>query len=143
MPKYLRSILLLVAVGLPVPGQAQRPITSEDYYTFKSVGDPALSPDGSQVVYSVTRVERQLNRRMTTIWLVPGDASSPPRQLTASDVSSSAPKWSPDGKSLAFISSRPVAGDPASTRSQLYLLRLDGGEPRRVTSFSNGVNGCD
>ena len=138
----LRTLTFLLAAAGPLAAQA-RPVTSDDYFSFKSIGDPALSPDGKQVVYTVTRVERAQNRRMTSIWLVPADAGAPPRQLTLNAVSSSAPRWSPDGKAIAFLSSRPAPGDSASARSQLYLLRTDGGEPRRVTSLPNGVNGCE
>ena len=141
--RSLRALALLLVAAGPLAGQARRPVTSEDYFTFKSVGDPALSPDGTQLLYTVTRVERAQNRRFTAIWLVPVDAGAPARQLTGNAVSSSGPRWSPDGKSVAFTSSRPTPGDDASSRSQLYLLRLDGGEPRRVTGLPNGVSGCE
>jgi dipeptidyl aminopeptidase/acylaminoacyl peptidase len=141
--RLLRALALLLVAAGPLAGQARRPVTSEDYFSFKSVGDPALSPDGTQLLYTVTRVDRAPNRRFTAIWLVPVDAGAPARQLTGNAVSSSAPRWSPDGKAVAFTSSRPTAGDDASSRSQLYLLRLDGGEPRRVTSLPNGVSGCE
>jgi dipeptidyl aminopeptidase/acylaminoacyl peptidase len=139
----LRSLAFLLAATAPLAAQSTRPVASDDYFSFKSVGDPALSPDGKQVVYTVTRVERAQNRRMTSIWLVPVDAGAPPRQLTVSTVSSSAPRWSPDGKAIGFLSSRPTPGDSVSARSQLYLLRTDGGEPHRVTSLPNGVSGCE
>ncbi len=141
--RLLRALALLLVAAGPLAGQARRPVTSEDYFSFKSVGDPALSPDGTQLLYTVTRVEPAQNRRFTAIWLVPVDAGVPARQLTGNGVSSSAPRWSPDGKSVAFTSSRPTPGDDASSRSQLYLLRLDGGEPRRVTGLPNGVSGCE
>ena len=125
--QLLRSLTLLLALASPLAAQAGRPVTSDDYFSLKSVGDPALSPDGRQVVYTVTRIERAQNRRMTALWLVSTDAGAAPRQLTVSGVSSSAPRWSPDGKAIAFLSSRPTPGDSASARPQLYLLRTDGG----------------
>lgn len=145
-PGRLATCLVLLSAAFPVPqagAQSPRPVTSDDYFSFKFVADPQLSPDRKQVLFTVTGVDRAANRRMTAIWLAPTDsASGAPRQLTAASVSSSSPSWTPDGKSIAFLSSRPVPGDSASARSQLYLLRLDGGEPRRVTSVPNGVSGC-
>jgi dipeptidyl aminopeptidase/acylaminoacyl peptidase len=140
---FLRTLTFLLTAAAPLAAQPPRPVASDDYFSFKSVGDPALSPDGKQIVYTVTRVERAQNRRMTSIWLVSTDAGAAARQLTLNSVSSSAPRWSPDGKAIAFLSSRPSPGDSTSARSQLYLLRTDGGEPRRVTSLPNGVSGCE
>jgi dipeptidyl aminopeptidase/acylaminoacyl peptidase len=138
-----RALLVLVLLAAPAAAQGGRPVTSDDYFTFKFVGDPQLSPDGMLVAFTVTRIDRAANRRITSIWLSPADGSSPPHQLTANNQSSSAPRWRPDGKAIAFTSTRPVAGDDASSRSQLYLLDLSGGEPRRITGLANGVGGCD
>lgn len=137
-------LLLIFAALLPaaVAAQTPRPITTDDYHALKAVGDPVFSPDGKWLAYPTTRVDRAANRRVTTISLVPSDGSTPPRPMTANSVSSSGPSWSPDGRMLAFYSVRPLPGDDASARSQLYLLSLEGGEPRRLTSLANGVSGC-
>ncbi|HEV8356262.1 MAG TPA: S9 family peptidase [Gemmatimonadales bacterium] len=146
MTRVLRAGLALGLLAAPLAARTsssqERPAASDDYFSFKFVADPALAPDGKQVVYTVTRVDRALNRRVSSIWLVPADGSAPPRQLTLGSVSSSAPLWRPDGRAIAFTSVRVVAGDSSSTRPQLYLLSLDGGEPRRLTSLPNGVGGC-
>jgi dipeptidyl aminopeptidase/acylaminoacyl peptidase len=142
MTSLVRALLTLSFVAAPLAAQTGRPVTSDDYFNFKFVGDPQLSPDGKQLVYTVSRVDRALNRRITSIWLAATDGSVAPRQLTAGNLSSSAPQWAPDGKAIAFSSVRPVAGDELSTRPQLYLLPLNGGEPRRVTGFTNGAGGC-
>jgi dipeptidyl aminopeptidase/acylaminoacyl peptidase len=136
-------LLCIFSVSHSLSAQSRRPITSEDYFSFKFVGDPALSPDGRQAAYTITRVDRAQNRRMSAIWLVPVDGGAPARQLTSGSVSSSAPRWRPDGRAIAFSSVRPVPGDSASQRSQEYLLDLGGGEPRRLTAFPTGVGGCD
>lgn len=128
----MRSLFVLL-LGL-ASVLAARPITPEDYFRFEFVGAPALSPDGTQVVFPVTKVSQPLNRRITTLWLVPTAGSAAPRLLSSEAVSSSSPQWSPDGKTIAFLSAR---GEGA--RSQIYLLALDGGEPRRLTSLPNGV----
>jgi dipeptidyl aminopeptidase/acylaminoacyl peptidase len=140
---HLLCVCFLSRMLAPLAAQTRRLIGPEDYFLFKFVGDPALSPDGRQVAYTVTRVDRAQNRRMSAVWVVPVDGGAPARQLTGSAVSSSAPRWRPDGKAIAFQSVRPVPGDSASQRSQEYLLDLGGGEPRRLTAFPTGIQGCD
>ncbi|HVF68328.1 MAG TPA: hypothetical protein VM914_11720, partial [Pyrinomonadaceae bacterium] len=89
-----------------------RRVTAEDYYAFEFLGDPRISPGGKWVAYVVTTVDQRQNRRLSQIWLAPTDGSRPPRQLTTSTQSSNSPRWSPDGRTLAFLSSRP-SNDPA------------------------------
>ncbi len=111
-----------------------RGVTPEDYLRFEFVGAPVLSPNGKSVVYPLTRIHEKLNRRITTLWLVPVDGSAAPRLLTAEGVSSTNPQWSPDGQTLAFVSSR---GEGA--RAQIWLLSMAGGEPRKLSDLKNGV----
>lgn len=111
-----------------------RGLIPEDYLRFEFVGAPALSPDGKSVVYPLTRINEKLNRRITTLWLVPVDGSAAPRLLTAEGVSSTNPQWSPDGQTLAFVSSR---GEGAL--AQIWLLSMAGGEPRKLSDLKNGV----
>src|SRR5215207_5067900 len=109
---------LLLSYAAPVAAQearGQRGITAEDYYAFEFLGDPRLSPDGRSVAYVVTTVDQRQNRRLSQIWLAATDGARPPRQLTTSPQSSSSPRWSPDGRTLAFLSTRPAPdGAPAA-----------------------------
>jgi dipeptidyl aminopeptidase/acylaminoacyl peptidase len=109
----LTLCLLLSAAGAAAPlaqlAPKQRGVTAEDYYAFEFVGDPRLSPDGQWVAYVVTTVDQKQNRRVSQIWLTAADASRAPRQFTTSPQSSTSPRWSPDGRTLAFLSSRPAA----------------------------------
>jgi Tol biopolymer transport system component len=59
----------------------RRGITAEDYFGFVFAADPRLSPDGSQVVYVSSRVDRARNRRVPSIWIVPSDGNAPPRMI--------------------------------------------------------------
>ncbi|MBI1765862.1 MAG: S9 family peptidase [Acidobacteria bacterium] len=141
--KLLLQSVCLVLTLFAAPTLAQtRGITPEDYFAFESLSDPHLSPDGKLVAYVVTKVERGQNRRNSAIWMVAADGSRAPWPFTTSPQSASSPRWSPDGRALAFISSRPSADANAQEqpRPQVYALSLDGGEARRVTNLKNGVS---
>ncbi len=104
---------------------ATRPITDDDLFAFRVIGDFQVSPDGSRVVYTLTRTDVEKDRTVSNLWLVE-TAGGEPRQLTAAYASDSAPRWSPDGARIAFISDR-------EERKELWLIAPDGGEARRVT----------
>ena len=135
---------LLVVLGcltfllsrFPFPGLSaqQRAMTIEDYLALPSVGDPQLSPDGKWVAYTVTHYSLKENRGTTRIWLA-DVASGTSRQLTAGPGSDRQPRWSPDGRTLAFVSTR-------ESGAQLWLLNMGGagGEARRVSSLADGVS---
>ena len=139
----LASVSVLIAQN-----GATRGITPEDYFAFEFASDPNISPDGKLVAYVVTKIDRAQNRRNSSIWMTATDGSRSPWQFTTSPQSSNSPRWSPDGKSIAFLSSRPDSSTPAASagapaeqpRNQVYLLSMDGGEARRVTNLKNGVS---
>ena len=132
---------LLVALGCltfpvsPFPFAAlsaqKRAITTDDYLALPAVGDPQLSPDGKWVAYTVTDYSLKDNRGTARIWLA-DVASGQTRRLTAGPGSDRQPRWSPDGRTLAFVSTR-------ESGAQLWVLPLGGGEARRVTSLPDGV----
>ena len=121
--------------------QSKRGITPEDYFSFKFISDPHLSPDGKLVAYVLTTIDQKKNRRESSIWLVAADGSAAPRRLSAENFSSNAPRWSPDGKTLAFLSARASDGSSTETpKAQIHLLSMTGGgEGLPLTRLKNAV----
>ncbi len=125
--------LVLALLALSAIAQAKRPITFEDLMKLQRISDPQVSPDGKWIAYVQTSVELEADKKATHIWLVAG-AGGEARQLTQGEGSDSRPRWSPDGQSLAFVSTR-------GGKSQVWILPLSGGEARELTSISTGADG--
>jgi len=111
---------------------ATRLITIDDYFQIRDVGQPELSPDGQWVVYTVRTKMLKEDKNETRIWMVSTHGGDP-LPMTDESVSSSHPRWSPDGKYLAFTSSR------NGGKSQVWLLNRLGGEAVRLTDILQGV----
>jgi dipeptidyl aminopeptidase/acylaminoacyl peptidase len=115
------------------PAYAQkRAFTIEDLYRFKSISDVHISPDGNSVVYVLAGTDLPRAKRVSHVWMMDIDGQHQ-RQLTSNAKGENSPAFSPDGKSLLFISSRDGAPN-------LYILPLKGGEARRLTNVSTGVS---
>jgi dipeptidyl aminopeptidase/acylaminoacyl peptidase len=109
----------------------------EDVYALTSCGDPRLSPDGRLVAYVVGRIDKDENAYRSAIWLAPVDGSEEPRQLTSGVRRDGSPRWSPDGRWLAFVSNRD--GEEDKAKAQLYVMPTNGGDPRRLTDGDESV----
>ena len=127
-----------------------RPPQPEDLYRFRIPTDPQLSPDGDFVAFTAQTVAPGRDAYRHAIWLAPADGSTPPRQVTLGIRHDTHPRFSPDGRSLGFLSDRrPVIeeepGAPADREdaTQVHLLPLDGGEARRLTDLPRGVDGFE
>ena len=113
-----------------------RGMQPDDVYRLTGAGDPRLSPDGATVAYVQSWVDEEQHEPRSAIWSVPADGSAPPRRLTFGGLRDSSPRWSPDGRWLAFTSARD--DDPA----QLFVLPVDGpGESRQLTALKGAIEG--
>jgi dipeptidyl aminopeptidase/acylaminoacyl peptidase len=119
----------------PVEAQSQRKITLDDLSRVREVSDPQLSPDGEWVAYTVSRNDSVHDRIDQDVWMTSWDGRQSVR-LTSSISSERAPRWSPDGRYLAFLSDRE---DPHEA-AQVWLLNRTGGEAERVTDFPGDVS---
>ena len=134
----MRPTLLLACITLPpslvpLPLLAQRrAITFADYIALKAVSDPQLSPDGKWVAYTVSTPSLQDNRNVARVWVVEV-ATGRSRQVTNGPGSDRQPRWSPDGKTLAFIATREGG-------AQIWLLPIAGGDARKVSSLPDGAS---
>ena len=109
----------------------KRRFQPDDIYNVRSLFDPQISPDGAQVAYTVSLMDRESDETHYCIYVAPVDGKTPARPFTSGKKDHS-PRWSPDGRHLAFISDR---GD----KSQLFVAPLGGGEARQVTKAKWGV----
>ena len=123
--------LALLLVG-PLAHADKAPFTIADHYRVVGVSDPQVGPDGARIVYVATHTDLSSAKKWSELRVVGADGTGD-RALTEGRHADASPRWSPDGRTIAFISDR--AGEAA----QLFLLPLDGGDPRQLTTFPMGV----
>jgi dipeptidyl aminopeptidase/acylaminoacyl peptidase len=134
----LASVLPAQNANPPAAGKAsasasgRRNLTIADYFELQDVEDPQMSPEGTWVAYTVNRRDLKEDKGEEQIWMAPtaGGAAIP---LTAKNVSSSHPRWSPDQKYLAFLSAR------GEGKKQVWLLYRSGGEAQQLTETPQDV----
>jgi len=134
----MRRSLLVLALALPAllpaQGASKRPLTAGDIYRMRSVNDPQLSPDGNWVAYTVSSVDSAKDKNDTDVWMASWDGAQNIR-LTSTPDGESSPRWSPDGRYLAFVSGR-----QEGKGGQIWLLDRRGGEAQRITQIKGGVS---
>lgn len=127
--------LLLAASTLPaLSAVSPRPLKPEDVAALKSVNDPQVSPDGLWVAYTVQSMDLKKDKADTDVWMSPLSGGGEAIRLTTSKKSENTPRWSPDGRYLAFLSDRD--GD----ETQVYLLDRRGGEAWQLTEYKTSVS---
>lgn len=131
----VQAIACAFVVSAPLTAQ-KRPVTHEDVWTMRRLGSPALSPDGTWVIVSVSEPAYDPDDSVSDLWLVPTDGSAEPRRLTSTKGSEGGVVWSPDGAHVLFTAQRD--GDE---HRQAYVLTMVGpGEAVRVTEAEHGVD---
>lgn len=119
-----------VLIALPAGASVPRPTTPEDIVRIAYAGSATISHRGDAVAFVVTRLDAARNRYLRNLWVVRADGTGL-RQLTTGDGDTE-PQWSPDDRTIAFTGAR---GGP----SQIYAIRLDGGEARKLTAEEKGA----
>ncbi len=142
-----RSLVVVLACSL-IPALAagalaaeKRPLALDDLFALEDVADPRVSPDGAWVAYTVTTLDAARDRADTDVWMVPFAARAAeaagggePLRLTTGEEPESRPRWSPEGRYLAFLSRR------GGEKVQVWLLDRRGGEAVKLTDFKADVS---
>ncbi|MBG9376141.1 S9 family peptidase [Panacibacter sp. DH6] len=140
----MRKALLFFAVSFIVyisHAQNKRPLKPEDVYRLQEVSGAQVSPDGKWVVYVVSTVDTGKDARDNNLWMISWDGKEKV-QLTFTKEDESAPKFSPDGRYLSFLSSRKDGTEDKTTEglSQLWLLDRRGGEAKKISAVTGDID---
>jgi dipeptidyl aminopeptidase/acylaminoacyl peptidase len=130
----IRAAIFVFALLAAAQTPGRRPLKIEDVHSILAVADVQISPDGEWVAYSLSSVDKAEDKSDTDLWMVRWDGSGR-AQLTSSKESETNPRWSPDGKWLAFLSAR--ADKEAG--AQVWLLPRSGGEAAQLTTLKESV----
>lgn len=122
---------------LPEPtatAAATAPLAPDTLYRFAAILRHDAAPDGRHVVFSVQRIDQKTEKKHSDLWVVETSGTAEPRRFTYGDTADNAPRWSPDGRQIAFLSNR-----DDERQAQLYLLPFDGGEARKLTDLKGQI----
>jgi dipeptidyl aminopeptidase/acylaminoacyl peptidase len=134
--RLVAAALIALATSAALAGAQpqKRRLTLDELAAIREVAGPQISPDGSWVAYVVRTTDTEADRTTGDIWMVRWDGSER-LQLTRSKENESRPRWSPDGRYLAFLSNRGESGT-----SQVSVLPRAGGEAWQLTKLPGGVD---
>ena len=144
MTKLLRSsslvLFLLLSLSLAAIAQSRKgadkgTLNKETFMDMESVSNPAISPDGRQIVFTRSWVDKVKDERVSNLWIVDIDGSRT-RELTSGTWRDSQPVWSPDGKRIAFLSDR-------DGTNQLHVLWVDTREAAQLTRLEQAPAGIN
>ncbi|MBE3097944.1 MAG: S9 family peptidase [Planctomycetes bacterium] len=131
---FFLVLTVVVGAGRPALAQARRAMTIVDLIEVPRASDPQLSADGAQIAFTFDRPDWKANRRVSHLWRIDASGSNLV-QLTQGENGESSPRWSPDGRAIAFLTRR---GDNQDT--QVYLLPTGGGEARQLSKHATAVS---
>jgi dipeptidyl aminopeptidase/acylaminoacyl peptidase len=126
------SLFLLMVVLTASTAFAQRAMTFEDMAAMRRIGVPQLSPDGKWIAYDASTIDLAANVRKSAIYLVPA-AGGAIQQLTDGAKQDEGPAWSPDGRTIAYVSNREGGA------KQVYLLDVGTKSSRKLTNLAGGA----
>ena len=133
-PVFAATAILALAASALVRTQSPRPLGIVDMLSIPRITDPQLSPDGRDALFVRADADWKVGRRVTHVWRVP-IAGGSPVQLTNGADGEESPRWSPDGRTVAFTAKR---GD--NEFAQIYLLATEGGEARQLTTHASAAS---
>ena len=122
------TISLVLVSASAAPAQ-KRAMTFENFAAIRNVSDPQISPSGTSVLYALRTTDVAKNSRTTVTYLVPTTGGTP-RQFPSASVNATEARWSPDGKSVAYV-----------TGGQLWIAAADGSGARQLTKINGGASG--
>ena len=136
-------VFLFAVLAFDAAAEEKRAVTPDELVDIRVVNNVQISPDGKRVAFVVTEranPKKPKEPRNTNIWVVPSDGSEAERPFVTSTKADNSPRWSPDGRFLAFLSDRgePI-GEEEKAKNQIYLIRTDGGEAAHLTEMEGGV----
>ena len=133
---FVASILLSAYAAQSIgaePTAVRRTLKTDDFFRVQDLSDPQVSPDGLWVAYVVTSSDRDADEARSAVWMVSWDGSQRLALTSAADGTGK-PKWSPDGRYLAFVA-KPAGSD----KGQIMLLDRRGGDARQLTSVTGEI----
>lgn len=138
MQRNVARLVVLFLLFTVAASAQKRAITERDLFDFVWVGDPQVSPDGATVAFVRVTVNAAKTNYDTSIWAVATAGSEEPRRIT-SGTRDSSPRWSPDGKFLAFVRAGETPGPTSAP--QIFMLSMAGGDAFQVTNTIRGAGG--
>ena len=123
---------LLIVLFIAAAVQAQHPMTFDDMIAMRRIGAPKVSPDGKWIAYDASTIDLGANARRSAIYLMPS-AGGESKKITDGSRQDEGPAWSPDGKTIAYVSNRD------SGAKQVYLYDVASGSSKKITSLAGGA----
>ena len=138
MLKQINRITCFILISMVsfASSETKKTMTIVDLINYPSLGDPQLSPNGGQLLYTLSEPDWGKNKRISHIWRINSDGSSPIK-MTNGENGESSPRWSPNGSVIAFIAER---GESDDANNQIFVISNHGGEAEPLTNHETGVS---